>query len=649
MSLTIGPGQQLGNYRLIRLIGQGGFADVFLGEHIHLNNFAAIKVLKAQLSQAEMKNFRDEARTMMDLVHPCIVRVHDFGVEPTNNIPFLVMDYASGGSLRQTYHRGTCLSPPMIIPYIIHVAEALQYVHDQQLIHRDVKPENMLLGRNNAVLLSDFGIAIATHNIGVAAIGTAAYMAPEQNAFQPCPASDQYALGVVAFEWLCGTRPFTGSSNAELAQKHASELPPSLRSINPTISLALESVVLNALAKDPKQRYASVKDFASEFEKASTNLSVPAAPTAPIVQQPVSPPTAPVVQQPVSPPTVPLNFPQHVNTVSLTPTVPVPSISHVSTVKTTVRSFQPVKGRQGNTLYIHKGHDGFFVQAVAWSPDSSRIVSGGDDASVQVWDAFTGSNLYTFRVHHDQVWAVAWSHSGDRIVSGSVDQIAYVWEATSGNILTTYIAHIGHAVDIGLAFAVAWSPDSQYIASASADKTVQIWNAQTGDNHSICHGHSAEVNAVVWSPDGRYIATASDDQTARVWDIVAQSTINTFGDHSRRVRDVAWSPDGKYIATASDDTTARVWNVNAGNQGSISLYKGHTKRVRAVAWSPDSTLIASASNDTTIQIWNAVTREHIYTYHGHTSDINALAWSPNGDYVASASDDETVHVWQAHS
>lgn len=637
MSLTIGIGQQLGNYRLIRLIGQGGFADVYLGEHIHLNNFAAIKVLKAQLTQAEMKNFRAEARTMMDLIHPCIVRVHDFGVEPGSNTPFLVMDYAPGGSLRQSYPGGTCLSPSNILPYIKQVAEALQYVHDQHLIHRDVKPENMLLGRNNAVLLSDFGIAIATQNIGVAAVGTAAYMAPEQNAFQPCPASDQYALGVVVFEWLCGVRPFTGSSNVELAQKHAYELPPPLRSINPTISLGLESVVLNALAKDPKQRYASVKDFADEFEKASTTLSVLAAPTAPFVQQPANTPT------------VPLNFPQQGNTVALTPTVPVQSNPQVGNVRTTVRLLQPAKGRQGDTLYIHKGHDGFFVQAVAWSPDCSRIVSGGDDASVQVWDAFTGSNLYTFREHHDQVWTVAWSRSGDRIVSGSVDQIAHVWEASSGSALTTYQEHAGHAVGIGLAFAVAWSPDDRFIASSSADMTVHIWDAHSGDNHSIFHGHTAEINALAWAPDGKYIATASDDKTSRVWDIIAQSTIHTFEDHSRRVRDVAWSPDGKYIATASDDTTARVWNVHAGNQGSISLYRGHTKRVRAVAWSPDSTRIASASNDTTIQIWNAVTREHIYTYHGHTSDINALAWSPNGEYIASASDDETVHVWQAHS
>jgi WD40 repeat protein/tRNA A-37 threonylcarbamoyl transferase component Bud32 len=637
MSLTIGVGQQLGNYRLIRLIGQGGFADVYLGEHIHLNNFAAIKILKAQLTQSEMKNFRDEARTMMELIHPSIVRVHDFGVEPGSNTPFLVMNYASGGSLRQSYPRGTRLSAFTILSSIKQVAEALQYVHDQHLIHRDVKPENMLLGRNNAILLSDFGIAIASHNIGVAAVGTAAYMAPEQNAFRPCPASDQYALGITVFEWLCGVRPFTGSSNVELAQKHAYELPPPLRSINPTISLAIESVVLNALAKDPTQRYASIKDFADEFEKASSALSVPAAPTAPFAQQPANPPT------------VPLNFPQQGNIVPLTPTIPVPSNPQVSNVRTTVRLLQPTKGRQGDTLYIHKGHDGFFAQAVAWSPDNSCIVSAGDDASVQVWDAFTGSNLCTFREHHDQVWAVAWSHNGDRVVSGSVDQIAHVWEVASGSVLTTYQAHAGHAIGIGLAFAVAWSPDVQYIASGSADKTVHIWNAQTGDNHSMFHGHSAEVNAVAWSPDGKYIATASDDKTACVWDVIAQSTIYTFEDHSRRVRAVAWSPDGNYIATASDDTTVRVWNVHAGNQESISLYRGHTKRVRGVAWSPDSTFIASASNDTTIQIWDALTRDHIYTYRGHTSDINALVWSPNGEYIASASDDGTVHVWQAHS
>src|SRR5213080_635242 len=150
-------GQQLGNYRLSRLIGHGGFAEVYLGEHIHLNTQAAIKVLQIRLTGSNLEQFRNEARTIASLVHPNIVRVLDFGLE--DNIPFLVMDYAPNGTLRQRHPKGSVLPLATVVDYVRQVADALQYAHNIKVIHRDIKPENMLLGRNNEVLLSDFGIA----------------------------------------------------------------------------------------------------------------------------------------------------------------------------------------------------------------------------------------------------------------------------------------------------------------------------------------------------------------------------------------------------------------------------------------------------------------------------------------------------------
>ena len=155
-------GQRLGNYRLTRLLGAGGFAQVYLGEHIYLGTQAAIKVLDTQLTSDTVEWFLTEARTIARLVHPHIVRVLDFGVE--NLIPFLVLDYAPNGSLRQQHAEGQPLPLPTIVSYVKQVAEALQYAHDEKLIHRDVKPQNMLLGRNNELLLSDFGIAVVAHS-----------------------------------------------------------------------------------------------------------------------------------------------------------------------------------------------------------------------------------------------------------------------------------------------------------------------------------------------------------------------------------------------------------------------------------------------------------------------------------------------------
>src|SRR3989442_564011 len=138
--------QQFGNYRLLKLLGDGGFAEVYLGEHIHLGTRAAIKVLTTKLAEDEIEQFRNEARTMIDLKHPNVMRVHDFGF--VARVPFIVMDYAPGGSLRKIHPRGTPLSLLTVINYVKQITAALQYVHDQNLIHRDVKPENLLLGKH---------------------------------------------------------------------------------------------------------------------------------------------------------------------------------------------------------------------------------------------------------------------------------------------------------------------------------------------------------------------------------------------------------------------------------------------------------------------------------------------------------------------
>ena len=264
-------GQQLGNYRLVSLLGQGGYAEVYLGQHVRLNQQAAIKVLHAHLTEQEAEHFQQEAQTIATLVHPGIVRVFDYDVQ--DGVPFLVIDYAPNGTLRHRYPKGSLVPLPIIISSVKQVADALQYAHEQKFIHRDVKPENMLLGRRQEVLLSDFGIATIAHstsslNVGAEGTsGTLAYMAPEQIEGHPRPASDQYALGVVVYEWLCGERPFEGSASEVMAQ-HLSVPPLPLHERMPEIPPEIEQVVLRALAKDPKARFASVQNFALALEEA---------------------------------------------------------------------------------------------------------------------------------------------------------------------------------------------------------------------------------------------------------------------------------------------------------------------------------------------------------------------------------------------
>src|SRR5579859_6700425 len=264
-------GQRIGDYRLLSWLGGGGFGDVYLAEQIRDHSQVAIKLLHIRLSRSEeVKAFINEARTMR-LEHAHIVPLLDFGISQ-EEIPFLVMEYVVRGTLRDRYPRGSQVSFPLAVNYAQQVGSALQYAHEQNLVHRDVKPQNMLLRADGTVLLSDFGMVAVAHSSDAESLyrevsGTIPYMAPEQIQGYPRAASDQYSLGLVVYEWITGRLPFEGTPT-EVAVQHALKPPPSLVAQVPMLPSAVDDVVLKALAKDPKDRFVTVRDFTEALEQA---------------------------------------------------------------------------------------------------------------------------------------------------------------------------------------------------------------------------------------------------------------------------------------------------------------------------------------------------------------------------------------------
>ncbi|HYT35712.1 MAG TPA: protein kinase [Ktedonobacteraceae bacterium] len=626
-------GQQLGNYRLIRLLGRGGFAEVYLGEHLRLKSQAAIKVLHTSLEDNDIEDFLKEAQTLARLKHPHIVRVFDFDVD--DHIPFLVMDYLPNGNVRRSYSKGISLPLMTIVSYVNQVASALQYAHDEHLIHRDIKPENMLLDQHSMVVLSDFGIALmmqsSRHQSTQEIVGTAAYMAPEQFQGKPRRASDQYALSIVVYEWLCGSLPFHGSFT-EIASQHLFVPPPPLHEKIPMIPRDVEQVVLTALAKDPSRRFASVQAFARALEQACktgqinefahpsklTPLNQPSPPAMPVMSPTQLPAQTDIVTPPgqLSQPTV-VATPTHTTAVS--------SSSTEGTMLSSVH--QPPQRRVPRRIVV-MGLVGLIAAGggITWLELSQKpkITSSSfrptDTAIPSPTPPPTqapalGTTIYTYTGHNAGLRALAWSLDGKRVATASDDNSAQAWDATTGRNAVIYRGHSSYVEG------VAWSPDNIHIVSGSADGTAQIWNGITGEHIYTYRGHI---------------------------DTYSGSCCQTHPWVNR----VGWSPDRKYIVScdqASDPSrtvTVQIWDAASGK--TLVTYRGHSNGIYAVAWSSLGDRIASAGYDGTLQIWDATTGNTIATYHGNAF-LFGLSWSPDGKYVAVGSSNNSVLVVDATS
>lgn len=681
MTTTLGPGPErpgmrVGPYKLLQFLGEGGMGTVFLAEQSEpVRRMVALKIIKPGMDSSQvLARFEAERQALALMDHPNIARVLEAGETPPayaggSPRPYFVMELVKGVPITEFCDKNK-LTTRQRLELFIPVCHAIQHAHMKGIIHRDVKPSNVLIALYDgkpAPKVIDFGVAKAMAEpltkrtlftqVGQI-VGTFEYMSPEQatlNQLDIDTRSDVYSLGVLLYELLTGVTPLDKERLRQLALdqmlqtiREEEPLRPSARLSSEAGALAaaaayrgtdsarlagvlrgeLDWIVMKCLEKERDRRFVTAGNLAQDVERYLRDEPVTACP-----------------------PTVGYRLRKFARKHrKLLATVA--AFAVLLLLGVAASTWQAVRATQAEAVANEN--------AVRAQDKEQEAKKERDDAQRQRDDVKALNEKLreaqaelrrTLYAAHINLAQQAWDKGGaerthhlleqHRPRPGETDLRGFEWYylfRLSHADLVTVIK--GHTDTVR---AVAYSLDGKRLASVSNDNTVKLWDALTGKELLTLQGHTSAVSAVAFSPDGKRLASASWGML-KLWDVAnGQEVLTLTGRQTGGVNGLAYSPNGKHLASVSGDGTVRVWDALTGKN--LLTLNGHNSTGSAVAFSPDGKRLASGSFDQTVKLWDVATGQEVRTLKGHAGGVRSLAFSPDGQRLASTSNDQTVKVW----
>jgi serine/threonine protein kinase/WD40 repeat protein len=715
----------LGDFRLLRELGRGGMGVVYEAEQISLGRRVALKVLPfaAMLNQQQLVRFRNEARAAATLDHPNIVSIYSVGVE--RGVHFYAMQLIDGESLAQVIARlhgeqqaaisgPACADDALTVSSVlstvpnasprehfcaiarlgIQAAQALDHAHQNGVLHRDVKPGNLLVDNSGKLWITDFGLARMDRDAGLTMtgdlLGTLRYMSPEQalaNRAVVDQRSDVYSLGSTLYELITLQPVFPTADRQELLQQIAFAEPRPPWQFNPAIPRDLCTIVLKSIEKNPADRYATAQELADDLDRFLYHLPIKARSATPVqrlmrwsrrhVAVMWSALAAMLVISAVLAGSTAL-IAESQQAAQLDRERAEGGRREAVAQRNEARHHQYVAEivsgqselEKGNIGRLHqklighlpvgeepdrRGWEWFYLYSLChqeermlskrrsnsleavWSPDGKHISAAGT-----IWEADTGKCVLNAEPSLNLWGKAAWNPSGSQVAWATVadDSAIYLYDLKSCKVREFR----GHLTSV---WSVAFSPDGKRLASGSLDNTVAIWDVATGERldslPTVNH-----VGDVEWSPDGKQLAAgiAYGKSAVQVWDTVAREWLEIRENRgSDRVR-ISWRPDGNQIAVC----TANRWYLLNPSDGTISQQHEFSTRGSGydVAWNPDGSQLAIAQGEQAI-VWDAKEYKELSRLIGHLEPIQSVTWSPDGKRIATSDGVPELRVWNLES